>query len=1179
MNMDDLDSDTFQSPPKRRKMAPFLPAPSSLSNLLTQWGAAKSPTSVSKMQRESSGGHALRGGKPAVSYAESPPTSPGQQSEASANYEDAQEQSEEQRACGRDDDDDDDDESLDELSSDTIQVMPRRNHLPERTKGTREMPSRSTRSTAFYGRTPRNLSSPAKKIRKFRLNSDTGASKAKTKARTNMKTDTARNLVRQEIATNTKPKRDAYLLANKDYFLPLLPDNNYVVKLERSAKGAKPQPVVHKQVQQPEGVTAVMNPYQLEGLSFLVQMHKNGMSSILGDEMGLGKTLQTLSLFQYLAEHEASTIENRPNLVVCPLSVLSSWIAESRKWTPKLNVVRFHGPKVERERFKEDCKQRQHSRAPANDQIDLVVTTYETFASEQTWFKHAFVWRYCVLDEGHKIKNDRTGVASALQGLSAEYRLVLTGTPLQNNLREMWALLHWLFPEVFTADTADAFHKAFDLTKGKVSTTFMDDARQLLELVMLRRMKSSPEVNLGLPPKEEVLLFVPLTPMQRFWYTRLLTRADNATLADLFDGARDKEQQNLLTEKEDEQLIQLERAAAAAVKAEEVDSIDVWAESRAIMQEALRNEQVEKKGNAWQKLMNLLMQLRKVCNHPYLLPNAAPLVYDIGEHVMNASGKFIVLDKLIDQIVLQERKKVLIFSGYTRTLDLVGELLQYKGANGHEAPFRYARLDGGTSRARRNLSIRMFNDKRTDYQVMLLSTRAGGLGINLTSASEVVFMDEDWNPQITLQAEARAHRIGQIQKVTIYKLCSQGTVEEQMMGRIRKKLYLSAKITESMRNIHSAEALEKKRKRQSTKTSSDDDDAPHLDTASLQSLIRRGAQTLARPQIDVTEMIEWDWDTTLEHCKDKPVDALVADAAGDGSSENVDEQQWLNTMEKVECAIFEGKKHQKQIEKKVEGITELNRNARRIGKNTTVEIDGFMISKESLTCGDWEAVPTLAGKDPSLAEFKKEKKAAINNQDFCLCCWAGGELVCCKGCPRSYHLGCLTQDFQVRSKGMSFYCPQHQCIDCNAKTTEAGGMIYRCRWCERGYCEDCLAWETAELVDHTLPEFELLGFGEVAQAFYINCSNCVTAWKNDAAARKTMEKAKTRYARDLNNHPSELEAAGVGAGYTPDTMSTMSEAATPAEEIPPPTDRLHRSAKKVKLSKSRPEPEIIELSG
>lgn len=184
-----------------------------------------------------------------------------------------------------------------------------------------------------------------------------------------------------------------------------------------------------------------------------------------------------------------------------------------------------------------------------------------------------------------------------------------------------------------------------------------------------------------------------------------------------------------------------------------------------------------------------------------------------------------------------------------------------------------------------------------------------------------------------------------------------------MMGRIRKKLYLSAKVTESMRSIHAAaEQSGKKRKRVGTAV---EDDTPQLDTTSLKSLIRRGAQTLSRPEIDVTEMMRWDWETTLEKCKDKPADAHIAENA---AFDIATEQSWLNTMEKVECAVFDGKKHQKEIEAAAKNALDLTRADRRLGKNTTVMIDGFAINKESLNCVDWEAVPTMAGKDPRLAE-------------------------------------------------------------------------------------------------------------------------------------------------------------------------------------------------------------------
>ena len=358
--------------------------------------------------------------------------------------------------------------------------------------------------------------------------------------------------------------------------------------------------------------------------------------------------------------------------------------------------------------------------------------------------------------------------------------------------------------------------------------------------------------------------------------------------------------------------------------------------------------------------------------------------------------------------------------------------------------------------ARRNLGIRMFNCEDSEYRIMLISTRAGGLGVNLATASDVVMLDQDWNPQIMLQAEARAHRIGQKNPVTVYKLCTQGTVEEQMMGRIQKKLYLSAKVTESMRDIHFQSASKKKKGPGGSLREGREDDMPQLDTTQLMSLVRRGAQALTRPELDVNEMLSWDFPTMLAKCKDQPADVHVSEQTQVGVSvKEEDEKEWLAQIEQVEARVFDGKKHSKVKESNsLDGIAqEWSREDRRVGKNTTVIIDGHVVSKESANCAEWEAVPTMAGKDPRLAEPKREKKPEVVNQEVlipifplfqfankatqqCQVCWDGGNLILCSGCPRSYHYACLDKDFKLKSKGkMQFHCPQHQCVDCQQNTT------------------------------------------------------------------------------------------------------------------------------------------------
>ena len=317
------------------------------------------------------------------------------------------------------------------------------------------------------------------------------------------------------------------------------------------------------------------------------------------------------------------------------------------------------------------------------------------------------------------------------------------------------------------------------------------------------------------------------------------------------------------------------------------------------------------------------------------------------------------------------------------------------------------------------------------------------------------------------------------------------------MGRIRKKLYLSAKITESMRNIHGDDTPVK---------AAATDDMPQMDTTQLKTLIRRGAQTLSHPDIDVTEMLSWDLETMLAKCSEKGVDASQVP---DGDA---DEEKWLSAMERVECAIFDGKRYQRQLNNKAKEAAKnvlpdtVSRRDRRKGKNTTVMLHGYAISKESMGCADWEAVPTLAGKDPRLADPVRMKRREIIHEEHCLVCFNGtdyGHVVECKTCPRAYHHDCLEPEHQAKMRGISgFHCPQHKCGSCHKSTSDAGGLIYRCRWCPHGFCEDCLDWDKAQPIGKNLPEFELLGEEPPSGGFYIKCPECVEACEDSQEQRE-----------------------------------------------------------------------------
>lgn len=362
-----------------------------------------------------------------------------------------------------------------------------------------------------------------------------------------------------------------------------------------------------------------------------------------------------------------------------------------------------------------------------------------------------------------------------------------------------------------------------------------------------------------------------------------------------------------------------------------------------------------------------------------------------------------------------------------------------------------------------------------------------------------------------------------------------------------------------MRNIHTGPADSKKRKR-GPSNNVQEDDGPQLDASSLRVLIRRGAQTLARPEVDISQMLEWDWATTLEKCKDQPLDTK---ATGDTEDDEAVEENWLNTMEKVETAVFDGKRHLKEKQKEATDTTELDRADRRVGKNTTVMVDGFAINKESMNCGDWEAVPTFAGRDSRLAEPKRAKKADVDNQEHCQTCWEGGDIVCCCACPRSYHIKCLDKQMQLKAKStfVQFYCPQHECVDCQSKTAEAGGMMYRCRWCAEGWCEDCLDWNTVKLIGETLPEYEILGYPVNNNAWYIECPTCIKRWEFEEDDLRFIDAERKRIEDEYQDF-LVATAQDEGTTGTTATPATVSEVGTPAA-----IDDFSagRPAKKIKL--------------
>ncbi|XP_078265719.1 chromodomain-helicase-DNA-binding protein 1-like isoform X2 [Rhinoraja longicauda] len=455
------------------------------------------------------------------------------------------------------------------------------------------------------------------------------------------------------------------------------------------------------------GLTGInLRSYQLNGLNWLVQCHTIQNGSILADEMGLGKTCQSISFLLYLTGRQK---EKGPFLILCPLSVLRNWTEELGGLAPQLSLIVYTGDKDTRIASQRDLE---------NCNFHALLTTYEICLKDASFLRR-FNWSVLIVDEAHRLKNRNSLLYKTLKMFSVRFTLLLTGTPVQNNLHELYSLLSFVEPKAFSEDEIEEFVNYYSSVEE--NTKQAKELHSLMQPFLLRRIKA--DVLPELPKKMDVVLYHGMSALQKKYYKAILMK-------DL---------------------------------------------------DAFENEMGKKA-----RLMNILIQLRKCVDHPYLFDGVEPEPFQIGDHLVEASGKLHLLDTLL-AFLHPRGHRVLLFSQMTRMLDILQDYMEYRG-------YSYERMDGSVRGEERFLAIKNFNQQ--DIFVFLLSTRAGGVGMNLTTADTVIFVDSDFNPQNDLQAAARAHRIGQKRPVKIIRLIGRDTVEQLIYNRAMSKLKLTNTLIE-----------------------------------------------------------------------------------------------------------------------------------------------------------------------------------------------------------------------------------------------------------------------------------------------------------------------------------------------------------------------------------------------
>ncbi|KAI0036959.1 SNF2 family N-terminal domain-containing protein [Vararia minispora EC-137] len=533
-----------------------------------------------------------------------------------------------------------------------------------------------------------------------------------------------------------------------------------------------------------------LKEYQLLGLNWLRLMHMKRHSGILADEMGLGKTVQVISFLAHL--HECGS--KGPHLIVVPASTLENWVREFAKFAPSIKVQTYYGKKDERGELRARLVETMRTRH--TNGWEVLITTYTLASGDERdrKFMRRMEWDTCVFDEGHMLKNYQSQLYKSLIRFGGRWKLLLTGTPLQNNLQELVSLMNFIHPKILGPEM-DALRAVFK-TKGDSKVALLakervERAKRMMTPFVLRRRKE--QVLKDLPDKRERIEWCEMTPLQRELYDAALARS-RKTVLDIDPPTSDEsalrpaKKPRTVPRNKDKKY--LENSSNVLMDLRKASSHTMLFRTRFTDRTLTQIAKLLAREDDWRKYTPAEvkedleqmsdMDIQRLC---YSYNSTQQYLQD--PQCYYDTGKVTVLLRLLEQY-MNEGRKVLLFSQFVQNLDILIAMLEDKN-------IRYLVLTGQTPVDQRQALVDEFTEDES-IPLFLLSTKAGGMGINLTAASVVILFDQDFNPHNDKQAQDRAYRIGQRRAVDVIKLITRDSIEEDMLRLGQTKLALDAAV-------------------------------------------------------------------------------------------------------------------------------------------------------------------------------------------------------------------------------------------------------------------------------------------------------------------------------------------------------------------------------------------------